>query len=389
MRNERSKLAETQTNGLILPGHLYPIQGNRYPAEPWVAQDPVEEMLRITYCDGLGLPPIDQIHLIYDVSRELRKSLGTSFVIAITRGAGMEAAGYGYYGTGYNTIRNDGMHQPHNIPVNDFDLFTLTSGAVDRGIVMTGIKNGMESGAQTMLKHPSLRYWTPYSIELSKLNVWEMPQYYKFNMKYFAKDDPITTLEIHHENLPDGNVEAFLNHYQPWRSNLVGSPIVLGLPEESGLKWNIWQPFPTETKWETGNHIVSLSVPDKFDNSPFCIPQATRFALFQLQASLVTDVPAEMDERTIDVMRNTISKHKDGLTDEQKAKAIKQLNTTLFLARQLEKSCKDFSGNDTYMNYALGDFKQFAAKTLDRIGWGDAVLGMSVTEYLEQMSENN
>jgi hypothetical protein len=365
----------------------YPLEDNKYPQYPWYSQNNVDLALRITYCDSLGLPPIDQKEILSTITKNMYKKFGTNFAIAGTNGFGLRIAGVSNYDL-FGELSDDGEPTSHNLPANDADFHVLTFDDSSQTDALDILEESVKHGAETMVSvHPSIKHLTPYEVVKSEKNAWGNPPYISLKLKYF-RYTPVKTMEVHSVNLKNGRWDNFWNNCQPSTSNLIGSPIYLGLPEKTGRKLSlthhIYNPFPTESKWQE-IHTVGLTSPREFGDNITSVPQSTRVMLDRFIYSMATGVPAVIDSRAREIMKGAIAKWAPELSDEQRKKAQKRLDTMLHRAKELEKSIDSPISELNHVLRKTGNFLDALASDLDSIHWGVNVLGISVEKYLKNI----
>lgn len=344
---------------------------NTWPRQP---QDVFELALAVSYCKGM-LPPIQQHSIVESIAREAKCK---DVMIVGVGDLGRRVAGIGNF-----TTDSDGKPSSHGLGGNDKDIVILShsTGTEFQEVFIRGANEGIRN---ILVSEPGINHMSTIRAEWSKPSLWGIPPYLKIQVDYGKSNDWHETIHVHHQQIDgDGTTAKLLRDYQPWYSNRFGAPLFLGTPDPDGsFDHNLWNPIQTTN----GSHLVRVSSPEIFPDSPRAILQTTRIALGAIQAGMICEMPAEIPLEDICLMKYAVKKHSACLTSPMRASAERRLATILHRVYSLEYFVLGpWSPLETmYSDAGLSNPVIQVQKILDEVEWGRKVIGQTVKNWLEE-----
>lgn len=303
---------------------------------------------------------------------------------------GMGLTGFTF--AGFYDIGNDGIEieQTANDLINDFD-FLLVTETTSTNETKYHINNRIRE-----LQKINVQDTTLHEVDWQE-SFWENGalkgriSYTKtYTSGHYGNIHTFTPIEFGHINRKtlQEAVDYALSYINPFKSNVVGAPLYLLISDEKGkLKHYIWQPVDFDTEAET--HKIDLTDPENFASDIRClkqIPRALHFA-YLAQAAAKYYEPynrlAKPSEKMMIIFTEAIEKYRNSLTPEIIASCIKRLETCIYRSDLIARNHQKSWHTEDHVFTDFPDAQEFFVQYLDQIGWGEAVLGKTVSEYLE------
>jgi hypothetical protein len=356
-----------------------------YRKSPHLPNNPYEAALTI-HCDKLGSNLVLQHKITDNAAKCISSGADETHIIGVGN-FGIDLTGK------YNPLTNDGRPSSHGVSRNDADFFIASNNPDWK----KRLEGGIRSGIAEIMKDPGIDWWHRFGARWSAPpSSWDVPPYMK--VRFFElggetrnhwhtnrENKGRETLHIHHTSTLEKDWwELFLADYQPWKSNIIGSPMYYRRLSPVDTGNTLLNPFETEI--EPAVHLVGLTTQKHFARKPKSVLQATRVALGVIQAGFAAKVPAEIDPVALEVMRDAVNIHAPKLTHEQREQALLRLGTVFFRARGLQNHYGPLLAShytkDFFKERGLPDAELQIARILDNVSWGKAVLGQTVESYL-------
>lgn len=285
----------------------------------------------------------------------------------------------------FSPMTRDGKIEGHsNDPANDHDFIVVSNAEFNdfRQAATTAVETIRER--YTNGKDEYFYPWTKLKKPRWNTSNFNIPSY--CSVKYINRGHEKTTrnlMEIHHLKIKPNWQKELFSKYSPWYSNHLGFPIVPITEIKGDMNAGIWQPFYKEINFEK-SHEIRISAPEVFGKDAQDVLQATRIVLATIQATFADNTLAVLSEKTKGILTKGIKISAAMLTDEQRFNAKSRLLTIIHRASSLQNEIKYEYGGPFGLPNPFTDSQpvDLVIKTLDEIGWGKAVLGKTVREFL-------
>lgn len=350
--------------------------------KPWTSEieevgvaNELENILALNFHDMARLKT-------HEILIELSKNLKQRGNSAVIYGVGNIGFKFTHH---WNPIATDGKIEGHsNDPANDHDFVVVTNSNFE------SFKPSVNSAILSVRKrhatpnNDDYNHWTKLGHPKWNDSNFKIPPYCSVNYKWHGNNQKEhTQMEIHWlENQPHWE-KIFLSKYAPWYSTHIGFPIIQASVVNDKLHAGVWQPFHKEIDLEN-THEVRIAAPEAFGDDARDILQTVRITFALVQSTIGANRIATFSEHTKKILTEGVKKSATQLDSNQKKNATSRLKTALHRAvslnNEMDYYCKIEDITNPFEGYSSPE--NMLIDTLDEIGWGKQVLGVTVKEFL-------
>ncbi len=343
--------------------------------------NPLRRLLRVTFCDSLPFPSIDQDRLFTYMTRSLLRVLPPSEGEYFTQARIFINGSAGFRFSGIPFMWNDGHYTgTHNVYENDADIcVALPTEEMFRRVVEGSAMQLLEEDAIPFSHETYLRGKAPWHNRYSASKYtrvryeWSQspwfPSYLKMFFKYYQKETH--SIDIHHISSEGNFHQEMIRRFVPCYSTVAGYPMYEGFIDRNGdISHTIWQPF----ELEQGQHQIRISDPEFFAADEASLIKLPRIPLFAVQIGVAMQEPAIISGDSIEVMREVVARAKHTLTERRRASNQRRYATCRYRA-----GISDSINTLPHTKYFNRDTRSISANyveyVLNKTGWSDLIFG--------------